>query len=108
MTVLLLLASFALLLGGALVFTNAVEWAGVKLDVGHGAVGSILAAVATAMPESLIPIVALIGGSEESEQVAIGAIIGGQNLDLRLVLALVALHLIDADQVMPKLRRHRR
>jgi len=75
MTILLLIASFALLLGGALVFTNAVEWAGHRLDLGAGAVGSILAAVATALPESIIPIVAIISGAQ-AEPIAIGAIIG--------------------------------
>ncbi len=91
MTVFLLLSSFALLVGGALVFTNAVEWAGVRLDLGHGAVGSILAAVATAMPESLIPIVALVSGAEESEQVAIGAIIGAPFLLATLAMAVIGI-----------------
>ena len=50
MTYVLLVASFALLLGGALVFTNAVEWAGARMGLGTGAVGSLLAAVATALP----------------------------------------------------------
>jgi len=73
---LLLLASFAVILAGALIFTNAVEWAGNRLALGQGAVGSLLAAVGTAMPETLIPIVAVIGGAEGSGDVAIGAIIG--------------------------------
>jgi cation:H+ antiporter len=45
-----LLASFAVILAGALLFTNAVEWAGNRLGLGEGATGSILAAVGTAMP----------------------------------------------------------
>ena len=56
-----LLVSFAVILAGALLFTNAVEWIGHRLEVGEGAVGSVLAAVGTAMPETLIAIVALIG-----------------------------------------------
>ena len=71
----LLLISFAVILAGALVFTNAVEWLGHRLDMGEGATGSILTAVGTAMPETLIPVVAIIGGGEGSEDVAIGAII---------------------------------
>ncbi|HNC05350.1 MAG TPA: hypothetical protein PLS38_03490, partial [Solirubrobacterales bacterium] len=62
MEYLLLLFSFAIILTGALLFTNAIEWLGHKLNLGEGAVGSILAAVGTAMPETLIPIVAIIGG----------------------------------------------
>jgi cation:H+ antiporter len=89
MTYVLLVASFALLLGGALVFTNAVEWAGARMGLGTGAVGSLLAAVATALPESLVPIIALLSGSPESEEVAIGAIIGAPFLLGTLAMALV-------------------
>jgi cation:H+ antiporter len=87
--VLLLLLSFAVILVGALVFTNAVEWAGHKLELGEGAVGSLLAAVGTAMPETLIPIVAIIGGAEGSEDVAVGAIIGAPFLLATIAMALV-------------------
>lgn len=85
----LLAASFAIILAGALVFTNAIEWLGHRLDLGQGATGSILAAVGTAMPETLIPIVAIIGGAEGSEDVAIGAIIGAPFLLATLAMALV-------------------
>ena len=85
----LLAISFAIILAGALVFTNAVEWLGHRLDLGEGATGSVLAAVGTAMPETLIPIVAIIGGSEGSEDVAVGAIIGAPFLLATLAMALV-------------------
>ena len=88
---LLLLASFAVILVGALIFTNAVEWAGHRLAMGQGAVGSLLAAVGTAMPETLIPIVAIIGGSAGAEEVAIGAIIGAPFLLATIAMALVGL-----------------
>ncbi len=82
----LLVVSFVMMVAGALVFTNAVEWLGVRLDLGHGAVGSVLAAVATAMPESLIPVVAIIEGSQRDE-IAIGAIIGAPFLLATLAMA---------------------
>ena len=85
----LLLLSFAVILVGALVFTNAVEWAGHRMAMGQGAVGSLLAAVGTAMPETLIPIVAIIGGAEGAEEVAIGAIIGAPFLLATIAMALV-------------------
>jgi cation:H+ antiporter len=91
MDVLLLLAAFALILGGALVFTNAIEWTGHKLGLGEGATGSLLAAVGTAMPETLIPIVAILGGSQGSQDVAIGAIIGAPFLLATLAMALVGI-----------------
>lgn len=87
----LLLVAFVLILGGALTFTNAVEWLGQKLDIGEGAVGSLLAAVGTAMPETLIPIVAVLGGSEGSEDVAIGAIVGAPFLLATLAMLLVGI-----------------
>ena len=91
MEILLLAVSFAILLAGALFFTNAVEWIGHKLEMGEGAVGSLLAAVGTAMPETLIPIVAIIGGTEGSEDVAIGAIIGAPFLLATLAMAIVGI-----------------
>jgi cation:H+ antiporter len=76
MTGLLLAAGFAVILVGAVLFTNAVEWLAHRLELGSGAAGSVLAAVAIALPESTILIVAIIGGAEGSEDVAIGAIVG--------------------------------
>jgi cation:H+ antiporter len=90
MDLVLLIASFAVILAGALLFTNAVEWIGYRLQLGEGAVGSLLAAVGTAMPETLIAIVALIEGSK-SEDVAIGAIVGAPFLLATLAMGLVGL-----------------
>jgi len=87
----LLFASFAVILAGALLFTNAVEWIGHRLDMGEGAVGSLLAAVGTAMPETLISVVALIGAAEGADEVAIGAIVGAPFLLATLAMGLVGL-----------------
>jgi cation:H+ antiporter len=91
LSVLLLVLSFAVILAGALLFTNAVEWMGHRLELGEGAVGSVLAAVGTAMPETLIAIVALIGAKEGGDQVAIGAIVGAPFLLGTLAMGLVGL-----------------
>src|SRR5918998_734749 len=100
MDVVLLAASFAVILAGALMFTNAVEWAGHRLEMGEGATGSLLAAVGTAMPETLIPIVAIIGGAEGAEDVAVGAIIGAPFL-----LATIAMGLVGVSAFIYKGRR---
>jgi len=73
-----LIASLAIILAGAEVFTNSVEWLGRKLNLGAGAVGSVFAAVGTALPETLIPVIAILSGSRESggHDVGIGAILG--------------------------------
>jgi cation:H+ antiporter len=91
MDAVLLLLAFAVVLAGALLFTNAVEWIGHRLEVGVGAVGSVLAAVGTAMPETLIAIVALVGAEEGSEDVAVGAIVGAPFLLATLAMGLVGL-----------------
>jgi cation:H+ antiporter len=91
MDAVLLLLAFAVVLAGALLFTNAVEWIGHRLEVGVGAVGSVLAAVGTAMPETLIAIVALVSAAEGSEDVAVGAIVGAPFLLGTLAMGLVGL-----------------
>ena len=96
----LLPASFAILLAGALLFTNAIEWFGSMVGLGQGAVGSLLAAVATALPESLIPIVAIVEGGPGSEDVAVGAIIGAP-----LLLATIAMALVGLGAVLYRRRR---
>ena len=91
MEAVLLAVSFAVILAGAQLFTNAVEWAGHRLEMGEGAVGSLLAAVGTAMPETLIPIIAILGGAAGAEDVAVGAIIGAPFLLATLAMMLVGL-----------------
>jgi cation:H+ antiporter len=88
---LLLILAFAIVLAGALLFTNAVEWLGHTLGLGEGAVGSVLAAVGTAAPETLIAIVALLDSDPKSEDVAIGAIVGAPFLLGTLAMGLVGL-----------------
>ncbi len=88
---LLIVVAFAIVLGGALLFTNAVEWLGHSLGLGEGAVGSILAAVGTAAPETLIAIIAIVSSEAGSEDVAIGAIVGAPFLLGTLAMGLVGL-----------------
>jgi cation:H+ antiporter len=70
--------AFVVILLGAELFTNGIEWFGRKLELAEGAVGSVLAAVGTALPETMIPIIAILtgGGSEASHGVGVGAILG--------------------------------
>jgi cation:H+ antiporter len=59
-------------------FVNAVEWLGVRLKVGRLAVGTILAAAGTALPESVVTLVAVLFGSpEHGNDIAVGAAMGG-------------------------------
>jgi cation:H+ antiporter len=75
--IILLVFSLGVILLGAEIFTNGVEWLGKRLRLGEGAVGSILAAVGTALPETLIPVIAILSHSGSGgHDVGIGAILG--------------------------------
>ena len=71
-----LLAGLLTILIGAELFTNAVEWLGSRLGLSEGAVGNLLAAVGTALPESIVPLAAFLAGSPEAMHIGIGAILG--------------------------------
>jgi cation:H+ antiporter len=72
-----LLVAFVVILAGAELFTNGIEWLGERLGLSEGMVGSVLAAVGTALPETMIPIIAIIFvGGAAAEEVGIGAILG--------------------------------
>ncbi|MFA7062343.1 MAG: hypothetical protein WC156_16175, partial [Pedobacter sp.] len=73
----LLLVALGIILLGATVFTNGLEWFGKKMKLSDGAVGSIFAAVGTALPETLVPIIAILFGTKEAgHMIGVGAIIG--------------------------------
>lgn len=73
----LLLFALVLILVSSELFTNGVEWLGLKLHLSEGVVGSVLAAVGTALPETLIPFIAvLFFPSQHGHEVGIGAIAG--------------------------------
>ncbi|WP_273702646.1 sodium:calcium antiporter [Thermoanaerobacter sp. A7A] len=75
--IVMLLFSLAFILLSCILFTNSVEWFGKKLNLSQGVVGSILAAVGTALPETIIPIIAILFyGGREASQIATGAILG--------------------------------
>ncbi len=60
MDLILFLLSFIIILIGCELFTNGVEWAGKKLKLTKSAVGSILAAIGTALPETILPLIAIL------------------------------------------------
>jgi cation:H+ antiporter len=77
--VFILALSFVVILAGSELFTNGIEWVGHRLKIAEAAVGSLLAAVGTALPETLIPAIALLSGGRDHASrsaVGIGAIVG--------------------------------
>jgi cation:H+ antiporter len=72
-----LILSLGAILVGAELFTNGIEWFGKKLQLAEGAVGSVLAAVGTAMPETIIPIIAILFSRDAAKhEIGVGAILG--------------------------------
>jgi cation:H+ antiporter len=98
-------ALVAILLGAAF-FTNAIEILGGRLGMRQGAVGSLLAAVGTALPESMIAIVAILEpvltskASEEGALIGIGAILGAP-----FMLATLAMFVVGVSALFFRRRR---
>lgn len=91
--VVVLVLSFGFILLAAEFFTNAVEWLGKILRLGEGAIGSVIAAVGTAMPETMISLLAILAGhgEEAARDVGIGAILGAPFMLATLALCLVGI-----------------
>lgn len=78
-TALLILAGIFIIFVSCELFVNSVEWLGRKLHISENAVGTVLAAIGTALPESLVTLIALVfsPGTAVEQDIGIGAIIGG-------------------------------
>lgn len=75
--IVVLCSSLAMILLASAIFTNAIEVFGHRFKMHQGAVGSVLAAVGTALPETVIPLIAILWlRDEKAKQVAVGAIAG--------------------------------
>jgi cation:H+ antiporter len=82
-----------LILVAAEIFTNGLEHFGHKLKISEGVTGSIFAAVGTALPETIIPLTALLSISTDittSHAIGVGAILGAP-----LMLSTVAIGLLS-------------
>ena len=101
----ILTLSFAIILAGSELFTNGVEWAGHRLSISEAAVGSLLAAVGTALPETFIPAVALLSRRRcrgAHSAVGVGAIVGAP-----LMLSTIALFVMGIAALGFRKRRGR-
>ena len=92
----LLLLALVVILVGAELFTNALEHVGERLKLSEGLVGSVMAAVATALPETVVPIIAVFfGGTDHPvamhQDIGVGAILGSPLMLITLALALIGL-----------------
>ena len=81
------------ILVAAEVFTNALEHLGEKLGISEGVTGSLFAAVGTALPETSVPLLALLAGTKNAttnEEIGVGAILGAPLMLATLSICLMA------------------
>lgn len=92
----LVLMLFVILLASEL-FTNALEHLGERLMISEGVTGSLFAAVGTALPETMVPLLALYAGTSNAhlnEEIGVGAILGAPLMLSTLSTCLMALAIV--------------
>ena len=92
----LVLMLFVILAASEL-FTNALEHLGEKLKISEGVTGSLFAAVGTALPETMVPLLALFAGTTSAaanEEIGVGAILGAPLMLATLSTCLMALAIL--------------
>lgn len=90
----ILFVMLIVILIAAEVFTNALEHLGEKLRISEGVTGSLFAAVGTALPETMVPLLALMAGTSNvslNEEIGVGAILGAPLMLSTLSTCLMAL-----------------
>lgn len=84
------------------VFTNALEHLGEKIGISEGVTGSLFAAVGTALPETSVPLLALLAGTadtELNEEIGVGAILGAPLMLATLSISLLAFAVLKRRKV---------
>lgn len=99
-----LIAGLMLILISAEGFTNGIETLGRRFSLSQAVVGSILAAVGTALPETILPIVAILFyGSASAKNIGVGAILGAP-----FMLSTLAFFLVGITVLISHARKRRR
>ena len=83
-----------IILIAAEVFTNALEHLGEKLGISEGVTGSLFAAVGTALPETMVPLLAIFAGTSNTttnHEIGVGAILGAPLMLATLSISLMAM-----------------
>ena len=76
-------------------FVNGIEWVGKKFNISQCAIGTVLAAFGTALPESVVTLVAVaFNSSSEQKAIGVGAALGGPLVLGTIAYAVVGLCII--------------
>ena len=90
---LVIAAMLLVILAASEIFVNALEHLGERLKISEGVTGSLFAAVGTAMPETMVPLIAIFAGTENqaiNEEIGVGAILGAPLMLVTLAMGLLA------------------
>jgi cation:H+ antiporter len=78
LTLLYLIGSALAIYFSCELFVNGIEWVGRKFELSENAVGTVLAAIGTALPESTVTFIAVAFGQEASQkEIGVGAALAG-------------------------------
>ncbi|MGH8460380.1 MAG: sodium:calcium antiporter, partial [Stenotrophobium sp.] len=91
-------------------FTNALEHLGERLRISEGVTGSLFAAVGTALPETMVPVIAIFAGTSNAAvnaDISVGAILGAPLMLSTLSTCLMALSVLRQRGLHGRLRPER-
>src|SRR3569623_3136766 len=94
MLILFMLAMLVVIVIAAEIFVNALDHLGERLNISEGVTGSLFAAVGTALPETMVPLLAVFAGTDNrtvNEEIGVGAILGAPLMLATLAMGLLTL-----------------
>lgn len=95
LTILIMLAAALLIYLSCELFVNGIEWVGKAFNISQNAVGTILAAIGTALPESIVTFIAVaLGTSSSQKDIGIGAALGGPLVLSTIAYAIVGIGIV--------------
>lgn len=103
----LLVVMLVVILVAAEVFTNALEHLGQRMRISEGVTGSLFAAVGTALPETMVPILAIFAGTSNTavnHEIGVGAILGAPLMLSTLSIFLMSMAVLKARGFKGQLR----
>lgn len=93
--ILVMLAAALIIYFSSELFVNGVEWVGKAFNISQNAVGTVLAAFGTALPESIVTFIAVVFGTTSSQKdIGVGAALGGPLVLSTLAYAIVGISII--------------
>lgn len=95
LTIIILIIAAVLIYVACELFVNGIEWMGFRFNIAKNAVGTILAAFGTALPESVVTFIAVVfGANAQQKDIGVGAALGGPLVLGTLAYAIVGIGIV--------------